>query len=127
AMKQNGSGRLTSIDTSDNVPICGKYMPIGWIVPDELKQNWVVHRGASQDILPALTDDVDGFMHDSLHSEENMLFEFGWATAKLKKGGILMSDDIDLNQAWNEFFKKNKVFNPMIRTVTTGVSIRTDL
>ncbi|MEM0135419.1 MAG: hypothetical protein QXU18_09400, partial [Thermoplasmatales archaeon] len=63
---------------------------------------------------------------DSAHSEENMLNEYRWAEKNLRSGGVLVSDDINWNAAWNLFFKNNDSFKIIIETVSTGVSIKLD-
>ena len=61
----------------------------------------------------------------SFRREENMLFEFKWADAHLNSGGILISDDIDLNMAWDIFLKGHIQFKQIIRSVTTGAALKT--
>ena len=51
----------------------------GWLIPQDLRQNWSLKLGKSQDKLPSLLkqlDKIDMFIHDSEHSLENQLFEF---------------------------------------------------
>ncbi len=124
AMNQNGIGSLTSIDNSTTFELCGQELPIGWIVPDELKAHWNVKTGRSDEILPEITDEFNVFMHDSGHTEEIMTYEYSWAAARLKGGGVLMSDDIDRNNAWSKFIVGHKEFEPIATTMTTGVSRR---
>jgi hypothetical protein len=47
--------------------------------------------------------EIGVFLHDSEHSYENMLFEYQSAWAHLKSGGILLSHNIDTNNAFSEF------------------------
>ncbi len=124
AMEMNGSGSLISIDASDHFEICGKTAPIGWVVPEDLRHRWSIRQGLSADVLPAITESVDIFYHDSSHTEENMINEYKWAKNNLKHKGILISDDIDDNRAWAKFHKSNRDMKELIRTVTTGVSIK---
>jgi hypothetical protein len=51
-----------------------------------------------------------------------MLFEFRWAAGRIRRDGIIISDDIDRNKSWKIFHKENSNLVPLIRTVTTGVS-----
>jgi hypothetical protein len=46
---------------------------------------------------------IDIFIHDSEHSYENMMFEYITAWHYLKEGGILLSDDTNLNKAFSDF------------------------
>lgn len=48
------------------------------------------------------------FFHDSDHSKENMKFEFDWAWNYLKVSA-LVSDDIESNNAFSDFCKKNNL------------------
>lgn len=122
AMKQNGYGKLTSIDDSKVFGLCEKEVPIGWIVPDTFRSNWNIIAGKTNKVLPGISEAFDAFMHDSGHTDENMTFEYNWAAAGLKQSGILISDDIDRNMAWRRFLSNNKNFKPILSTITTGVS-----
>ncbi|MEM0133991.1 MAG: class I SAM-dependent methyltransferase [Thermoplasmatales archaeon] len=123
AMKLNGSGKLISIDIADTVKLCGIERTSGWLVPDSFKLMWTKMIGRSTEQLSNINEEIDCFYHDSEHSEENMLWEYRWAAEHLKNGGVLISDDIDWNSAWNEFHRESVNFLPLIETVTTGVSI----
>jgi len=108
ALAANGAGTLHSIDLP-NVQE-GSTLPqgrsSGWLVPDELRGRWRLHLGESREILPALLDmldRVDIFLHDSDHSYEGMSREFGQVLPRLPRGGLLLSDDVHLHGAWDEF------------------------
>ncbi len=122
AIKKNGKGVLTSIDVSDIFEYNGKRQKVGWLVPDDLVSSWETKIGKSSDILPKLGFELDAFYHDSEHSEQNMLFEFEWADKHLKSKGLLISDDIDLNDAWSNFMKNHRSYNQIVKSVSTGVS-----
>jgi predicted O-methyltransferase YrrM len=124
AMEMNGFGSLISIDASDHFEICGKTTPIGWVVPEDLRNRWSIRLGLSSDVLQTITESIDIFYHDSSHTEENMTNEYKWARNHLKHKGILISDDIDDNRAWVNFHKSNRDMEELLRTVTTGVSIK---
>lgn len=81
-------------------------------MPDRLKNNWELILGKSQDKLPELLErlgEIDFFLHDSEHSYECQKFEYELAYKHLRKGGILMSDDINQSSAWKEFCADKKV------------------
>jgi predicted O-methyltransferase YrrM len=126
AMKLNGFGQLISIDINDSVTICDLVKEIGWLVPESLRENWSKRIGSSKEKLSEINEPIDVFYHDSDHSKENMLMEFNWASIHLKKGGVLISDDIDWNSAWKEFLETNRFFRKIIETVSTGVAIKID-
>ena len=76
ALESNGKGNLHSVD----LPPLGKnaYKFVGYLVPEELKDRWVLHRGVSKRVLPKLLPQlkkVDIFVHDSLHTYWNIRYE----------------------------------------------------
>jgi predicted O-methyltransferase YrrM len=111
AMDLNGRGTLVSVDMAtieasgaDRHKAQGK--AIGWLVPERLRSRWDLRIGSSHDVLPAIGDDeprLDIFMHDSLSSYENMMFEYGEARRLVKPQGLLISDDIETCGAFSEF------------------------
>lgn len=78
----------------------------GWAIPGELKKYWRLYNGLSKNILPNLiskTNSVDIFFHDSDHSEENMLFEFRLIWPFISDNNIILSDDVNINNAFKIF------------------------
>jgi hypothetical protein len=66
------------------------------------------------------------FFHDSDHTYENMYFEYSWAWNKLG-AEILVSDDINLNNAFSNFCSDNSLKEYRIKMdsgTTIGVAIR---
>lgn len=124
AMKRNGKGSLTSIDITKEFEFFGRRQRVGWIVPEDLTENWEIKIGSTRKILPEINQNFHMFYHDSEHSEENMLFEFDWANSHLEPGGVLISDDIDLNRAWDLFLKRHNKFEQIVRSVTTGAALK---
>ena len=115
ALEKNKSGMLYSIDLPDEdiltmIPSrdrCG--MSSGWLVPKSLRNRWKLMLGKSQDKLEPLLDElgeVDLFLHDSDHTYENMIYEFEVAWNHLNPNGLLLSDDVWFNHAFNDFAKK---------------------
>jgi len=109
ALHKNNTGRLYSIDLP-NQP--GQNIPggkgVGWLVPEWLKGKWELGLGSSKEKLPVLLsklNKIDIFYHDSDHSYENMWFEFNISWDFLKNGGLLLSDDITENKAFNDFYR----------------------
>jgi len=49
---------------------------------------------------------VDLFVHDSLHTYHNMSFEFESIWGYLRPGGVLVADDVGLNDAFLDFAAK---------------------
>ncbi len=109
-MKLNKIGTLYSIDIAD-----GSHLPqsktVGWMVPDWLSPRWKFQVGDSKIMLPILLKElnqVDIFIHDSLHTQEHMMFEFQQAYPYVKPKGLILSDDAVWNSAIVEFAKSVK-------------------
>jgi predicted O-methyltransferase YrrM len=104
ALEDNGRGHLYSIDLpSEQLP---PGMAPGWIVDGALRRRWTLRIGASSELLEPLLNElgsVDVFLHDSLHTYDNMLFEYRTAWPFLKTGGLLLSHDVGRNSAFFEF------------------------
>ena len=123
ALDMNGTGRLYSIDcpfhadeslseyrqeTFDEYG--GAAIPRdkspGWIIPETLRSRWDLTIGKSQRELPKLLAKLAGidlFVHDSEHSHPCMMFEYELAYEWLNKDGLLLSDDIGWNNAFDTF------------------------
>jgi CTP:phosphocholine cytidylyltransferase-like protein len=74
-------------------------------VPDSLRGKWDLRLGDSRELLPKVKEKypkVDMFFHDSLHTYNHMKFEFQMAMDWLEDGKIIMSDDIQNNNAFKE-------------------------
>lgn len=116
ALELNNKGVLYSIDLPpkfmrksyrrmDNVTLPPK-KEVGWLVPKGLKKRWRLLLGDSKKVLPHLLSDlaeIDMFLHDSEHTYNHMLFEYNQAWRHLRRGGILISDDVDWNDAFGDF------------------------
>ena len=119
-LKDNDKGNLYSIDLpayeavsgSSNMMNFGKLPPghePGWIIPEELRSRWELQKGSSRDLLlPLLAklETLDLFYHDSLHTNEHMLWEYNTVWPFLKDKGVLVSDDIFWNPAFWTFTRK---------------------
>jgi predicted O-methyltransferase YrrM len=103
AMQMNGEGHLDSVD----IPPLGKDADaqVGRFIPEELRHRWTLHRGTSAQLLGPLLSklgSIDMFIHDSLHTYQNMRDEFAAAWPILRPGGVLVSDDVQGNPAFQE-------------------------
>jgi predicted O-methyltransferase YrrM len=124
ALEQNGEGELHSIDFPrgfgddagefhegiGSVGVPTEHEP-GWLVPERLRERWSLRLGRSQDELPPLLESlgtIDSFLHDSEHSYECMRFEFTSAWAVLRKGGVLVSDDVNSTAAFPELVREQR-------------------
>jgi predicted O-methyltransferase YrrM len=117
ALGGNGEGHLYSID----LPPLGKNNDdyVGWLVPDELRKRWTLRRGTSRRLLrPMLKElgNIDLFVHDSLHTYNNMKMEFESVWPHLPPGGVLIADDIEGNAAFQEVTRRGDVaFHAAVR------------
>ncbi len=101
ALEQNERGQLYSID----LPWWQGFQS-GWMIPDYLRHRWHLILGRSSEKLVPLLEkvaEIDIFLHDSEHSYLNMLWEYQIAWTYLKAGGLLLSHNIDTNNAFPDF------------------------
>ena len=108
ALEKNGKGILHTIGLNDPAFLPPGEEP-GWMVPEWLRQRWRVHIGDARKILPSLLpqlDCIDVFIHDSLHTYEQMSWEFEAAYPFLRPAGLLVSDDALWNDAFHDFALK---------------------
>ncbi len=117
AMEHNGHGVLHSVDLPNQdvelVPGGARQTEVlpegretGFLVPEGLRGRWRLHLGDAKELLPQLLQTlgrIDIFLHDSLHTYDHMMFEYQAAWTYLREGGILLSDDTDLNSALPDF------------------------
>jgi predicted O-methyltransferase YrrM len=107
ALEDNGRGHLYSIDVpSDRLP---PGAAPGWIVDDRLRHRWTLRIGRSDELLKPLLSElrsIDVFLHDSLHTYDNMLFEYRTAWPFLTPGGLFLSHDIGRNSAFFDFARE---------------------
>ncbi|HPZ10616.1 MAG TPA: class I SAM-dependent methyltransferase [Candidatus Eremiobacteraeota bacterium] len=122
ALKENNKGHLYSIDLPAYEKIDGSThkmkfttLPggedVGWIIPPGLRDRWTLYKGPSNLHLKPLLNKlkvIDLFLHDSLHTYENMMYEYETVWPYLRQGGILSSDDILWNPSFHDFSKKVK-------------------
>jgi predicted O-methyltransferase YrrM len=118
ALADNDHGDLISVDLPNRNP-AGYMVPgerglvdrayvklgkeVGWIVPKSLRDRWKLILGPSESVLPKINDPIQLFFHDSAHSYHNMMTEYQWAWGRLDRGGLIVSDDIQLNSAFSDF------------------------
>ena len=125
AMHRNGCGHLYTIDLppaavhDTQLQMRESYhealpsgVSSGWAVPDELKSRHTHLLGSSREHLPTVLNQVqtiDVFLHDSDHSYENMTWEFQTAFPALGENGLLLSDDVRANDAFDDFCRMRQI------------------
>jgi len=110
ALKENDKGTLYSIDSIFR-PWESERM-IGAAIPSELRSRWKFTNGIATEKLDELLKSlkqIDIFIHDSLHTYQNMISEFNIVWPYIKKQGFLVSDDIGNNNAFYDFCTKNNL------------------
>ncbi|HUA19361.1 MAG TPA: class I SAM-dependent methyltransferase [Bryobacteraceae bacterium] len=104
ALALNGHGHLWSIDLPPLEEDWRKQ--VGVAVGSRHKDRWTYINGSSRRRLPGLLSQlgrIDLFIHDSLHSQRNVLFELERAWAAVRPGGAIVVDDVDVNHAFPLF------------------------
>ena len=104
ALKENNKGILYSIDNVFR-PWESLEM-IGNAIPQNLRKRWKLVVGSSVVKLEETLQykAIDVFLHDSLHTYKNMLFEYNTSWPFIKKNGFLISDDVSENNAFLDFY-----------------------
>ena len=131
ALKDNKNGKLISIDLPrrewknffGNKPFgpggqaefeLQNEIP-GWIIPDNLKENWELNLGPSSEFLEKILKtnrEIDLFIHDTGHSYEVMKFECDLVQKYLNNIDIIIDDHYcneyykDFEKNFNRKFKK---------------------
>ena len=109
ALAKNNGGKLYSIDLPP-LDLMSISLESGWIIPQELRTRWSLLRGTSRKLLNPLLDDlgeIDLFMHDGEHTYAAMKFEYESSWKHLRRGGFLLSHDINGNDAFLEFAEEH--------------------
>lgn len=123
ALKDNGGGKLISIDLPrrDWVEYFGskpfgpggdvefeiKEQKVGWAIPEDLLKFWKLYLGPSSYFLKEViskNQDIDLFIHDSDHSYEVMKFECDLVQNKLNNIDMII-DDYYCNDYYKDFSK----------------------
>ncbi len=89
AERNAADGTPTRVATLDIAP------ESGWLVPERLKERLEVHTGDTRETLPRALDgrEVGMFIHDSEHTAERELFEFGVAIEHAATSLVMISDN----------------------------------
>jgi hypothetical protein len=109
ALAENQHGQLYSIDLPPLNNDGDQF--IGILVPAELRSRWNLHRGTSRRLLPELLaklSAVDVFVHDSLHTRRNILFELDTISPHLNHPAAVLVDDANDNTAFAEWTQRQK-------------------
>jgi hypothetical protein len=86
-------------------------------VPDECRARWSYLEGSSRQRLPPLVKEVghvETFIHDSLHTAKNTVFELDQVASVMSPGGVMIVDDIRMHDGFSIFARRH----PRYRTIT---------
>ncbi|SFI24473.1 class I SAM-dependent methyltransferase [Halpernia frigidisoli] len=97
---------------SSDMPYLGKENDqyVGCVVPENLTFNWQLFRFADRESLPKIfkiQDSIDFVHYDSDKSYDGRMWAYPLLFKHLRKGGVLMSDDIGDNAAFMDFCLQN--------------------
>jgi hypothetical protein len=105
ALNENGDGGLWSVDLPPALSPALRRQT-GSAVPDPLRSRWRYIRGSSRRRLPGLVrelGEIDVFLHDSMHTTRNVLFELEAVWPTMRSGGVVLVDDVDLSRGLELF------------------------
>jgi hypothetical protein len=123
AMTMNDHGHLWSIDLPH--PLRHElHDQTGVAVTDPCRSRWTYIEGKSRQRLPPLVAEVGQvqlFIHDSLHTLRNMLFEMEQAASVLTHGGVILVDDIKANHAFATFTRRHPEYLTLRCTTSDGI------
>jgi hypothetical protein len=116
ALARNDRGHLWSIDLPH--PLNHKlHGQTGAAVPDESRSRWTYLEGESEKMLPPLVKkvgNVELFIHDSLHTAKNTLFEMEQAASIMSPGGVMLVDDIRGHDGFATFARRHPEFTTVL-------------
>ena len=130
ALSQNDFGHLWSIDLP--FPFDHRlHAETGAAVTDACRPRWSYLEGSSKQRMPPLVAEVghvEMFIHDSLHTAENTMFEMEQAASAMRKGGVMLVDDINSHTGFLAFAERHPGYETMIcksedRTGMFGIAV----
>lgn len=131
-LSRNDKGHLWSIDLPH--PFDHKlHGQTGAAVTDSCRSRWTYLEGESRRRLPPLVagvGKVELFIHDSLHTAKNTLFEMEQAASTMLPGGVMLVDDIRGHDGFATFARRHTEFKTVLcstadRVAGFGIAVRT--
>jgi hypothetical protein len=132
ALQENDRGQLWSIDLPH--PFDRQlHAQTGAAVSDACRARWSYLEGASSQRLPPLVTRIghlDLFIHDSLHTAKNTVFEMEQAASVMSPGGVMLVDDISTHQGFAIFARRHPEYRTIVcpsadRQGLFGIAVRT--
>ena len=125
ALRQNDSGQLFSIDLP--FPFDHQlHAETGVAVTDECRPRWSYLEGSSRQRLPRLLAEVghvEVFIHDSLHTAKNTLFEMEQVASAMSPGGVMLIDDIGSHEGFKTFAARQPDYQTIVCPSADGPGI----
>lgn len=116
ALSKNGRGHLWSIDLPH--PFDHRlHQQTGVAVTDSCRSRWTYLEGTSRNLLPTLVAEVNKvelFIHDSLHTAKNTIFEMEQAASVMPPGGVMLVDDIRGHDGFATFARRHPEFKTVL-------------
>lgn len=116
ALNRNDRGHLWSIDLPH--PLDHRlHAQTGVAVTEDCRARWTYLEGASRQRLPRLVLDVghvELFIHDSLHTAKNTLFEMEQAASAMPPGGVMLIDDIKSHLGFATFARQHPEYQTIV-------------
>jgi hypothetical protein len=116
AMNLNNHGHLWSIDLPYPFDH-GVHVQTGAAITDACRPRWSYLEGSSKQRLPQLIADlghVEIFIHDSLHTARNVMFEMQQAASAMAPGGIMLVDDIKTHEGFAAFARRHPEYQTTV-------------
>ncbi len=124
ALARNDHGHLWSIDLPH--PLNERlHRETGVAVTDVCRTRWTYLEGESRRMLPPLVAQVpkvELFIHDSLHTAENTLFEMEQAASNMAQGGVMLVDDIRGHDGFANFTRQHPEFKTVLCSTADRVA-----
>jgi hypothetical protein len=116
AMRDNGRGHLWSIDLPH--PFDTRlHAQTGAAVTEACRDRWSYLEGSSGQRLPGLVTSIPRvglFIHDSLHTARNTVFEMGQAAAAMTPRGVMLVDDISTHRGFARFARQHPAYQTIV-------------
>lgn len=101
-------------------------------VPEACRDRWTYVEGTSRKRLPdvvRVAGQVNVFVHDSLHTARNTLFEMEQVARAMPVGGVMLVDDIKSHAGFSAFAKRHRDFSTVVapsddRVGMFGIAVR---
>jgi hypothetical protein len=131
ALAASGNGHLWSVDLP--FPFDHRlHAETAIAVPASCRTQWTYVEGTSRKRLPGVVrgaGHVNMFIHDSLHTARNTLFEMEQVARAMPDGGVMLIDDIKSHAGFATFAKRHPEFRTIVapsddRLGMFGIAVR---